>query len=316
MSNRSQALIFVIFILLSLVLTKVNLSVFSAGNGIPEAVQKSIVVSPASNDLSYERANLLGSVQVPKGPVRNWDVLDPKVTAKAVMIQSLDNYYPFFNYNTYTQWPMASLTKLLTAVVVLENIDLNKKIPISATAAAAKGSVADLKSGEVYTAQDLLKIMLLVSANDAADAFAEYLGTDQFVKLMNEKAQAIGMSQTVVYDPSGYNDANVSSASDLMRLIRYILQNHPEIFSMTQMTNFVAQPINDVRIHNLTNIDQLVQIPGFLGGKTGTSDAAKQNLLAIFNHNNYRLAVIILGSTDRYSDMKDLLNWLDKAYVY
>ncbi|KKU91302.1 MAG: Serine-type D-Ala-D-Ala carboxypeptidase [Candidatus Jorgensenbacteria bacterium GW2011_GWA1_48_11] len=315
MSIRSQALILVFLILVSLTLTRISIGPSSlAGNQVSRAAKTT--VTPAANDLSYERASLLQNAQVPPGPVRNWDVLDPKVTAKAVLIQSLDDYYPFFNYNTYVSWPAASLTKLLTAVVVLEDIGQNKKISVSAAAAAADGSSAGLRSGEVYTAQDLLKIMLLASANDAAAAFEEYLGAENFLSLTNEKMRDLGMNQTVILDSSGLNDANVSSASDLMRLTRYIVENHPEIFTWTRLTSFLAQPINDVRTQSLQNIDRLVEEPDFLGGKTGTSEAAGQNLLAIFNHNNLRIAIIILGSTDRYADMSHLLNWLDKAYTY
>lgn len=315
MSTRSQGLILVFLILISLTLTRIKIgSPFAGGNRAAEAVKT--VATPVSNDLSYERASLLQNVQVPPGPVRNWDVLDPKVTAKAVLIQSLDDYYPFFNYNTYVSWPTASLTKLITAVVVFEDVGQNKKIPVSAAAAAVDGSSAGLKSGEVYTAQDLLKTMLLASANDAAAAFQEYIGADNFLNLTNQKIRDLGMNQTFIFDASGLNDANVSSASDLMRFTRYIVENHPEIFTWTRLTSFLVQPINDVRTQNLQNIDELVQEPDFLGGKTGTSEAAGQNLLAIFNHKNHRIAVIILGSADRYADMRYLLNWLDKAYTY
>ncbi|MDO8557285.1 MAG: serine hydrolase [Candidatus Jorgensenbacteria bacterium] len=251
----------------------------------------------------------------PKLPVRKWDVFDPQVNAEAVLIKSLDEDFLFFSYNTYKPWPMASLTKLLTAVVVIENIGVGQKIPVSETAVGTEGEAGGLRSGEVYAARDLLKIMLMTSSNDAAAAFEEYAGgKEALAKLLNDKAAQIGMTGTVVYDGSGLSDSNVSSASDIAKLVRYVMEYEPEILSWTRVQTMMVQPANDATGKQITNIDPLVTNSDFLGGKTGTSPLAKENLASVFSFFNGRVAVIILGSTNRVQEVDSLFSWVKQAY--
>jgi D-alanyl-D-alanine carboxypeptidase len=320
MTTRWPALIFTIVVLLSASLTQWQLD-FWRKNGISKKSKQQssiIAVTTETNPgLSYEKSSLIetGPI-VPRNPSRNWNVLDPKVNAESVLIQSLDNQFPFFHYNTYKSWPIASLTKLLTALVVLEDIGENKKIPIDAAAVATEGEAGNLKSGEVYTARDLLKIMLLTSSNDAAAAFENYLGKAEFVKLLNRKAEAIGMGQTVLHDASGLSDLNQSTASDLLLLIRYIVKHEPEILNWTRLQNFLVQPLNEARTQTIFNINPLVNRADFLGGKTGTADFAKENLAAILSFRSERIVIIILGSPNRIAEINSLFNWLGQAYSF
>ncbi len=319
MSIRFQTLILILIILVSFSLTKIT-SFYPAANS--KANQNQISVSKnekftASSNFGIQNSSLslANSAQIKKGLARDWTVLDPKISAKAAMVQSLDDNFPLLNYNTYKSWPIASLTKLLTAVVVIEEIGLNKKITVTDRAVMTEGEAGSLKNGEVYTSQDLIKIMLLASSNDAATAFEDYFGgKDAFVKLLNQKAAKIGMSQTVLFDSSGLSDLNQSTTSDLLRLLKYVLEREPEIFNWTRLNQFLVQPINDVNIKTIANIDPLVSRNSFLGGKTGTSDAAGQNFLSIFYVGKYRAALILLGSSDRVKDTDILLEWVEKAY--
>lgn len=268
----------------------------------------------ASPKTSLSAANQAG---IKKGPVRNWNVLDPKISAEAVMIQSLDENFPFLNYNTYKIWPIASLTKLLTAVLVIEEIGLDKKIMISERAVLSEGEAGNLKSGEIYTSQDLLKIMLLSSSNDAATAFEDYFGGNEaFLKLINQKAAKLGMMQTIFFDGSGLSDLNQSTASDLLRLTKYTLEHEPQIFNWTRLERFLVQPINESNTETIHNINPFVSNSAFLGGKTGTSEEARENLLAIFSLGNYRMAMVILGSPNRIKETEILLEWAKEAYEF
>ncbi|MFA6365410.1 MAG: serine hydrolase [Candidatus Paceibacterota bacterium] len=310
MSPRIQA-----FIAAFLALTAITITVLEhgvQGNGTIRAEQ---LATQDSTTGAVSAANQKGDEQ--KVPKRKWDVLDPKVNAEAVAIQSLDSNFPFFNYQTYKTWPMASLTKLLTAIVVAEEIGMKKKIPVSQTAIDTEGTAGDFKSGEVYTAEDLVKIMLLTSSNDAAAAFEEYGGgKEQFIHLLNTKAEKLGMTQTIVHDASGLSDLNQSSASDLIRLARYLVEKHPDIISWTRLQSFLVQPINSGEVHTISNINALVVEKNYLGGKTGTSPEARENLLAFFSFGNERVVFIILGSTNRAEESKSLLNWVANAYIF
>ena len=320
MRIQVQALILAVLILVSVAVTGIGSSEPRASAS--PADYKDSEKTAESPGFSYERASLLGTeisagkYKVREAPKRNWDVLDPQVSAEAVLIQSLDESFPFFNYNTYKVWPMASLTKLIASLVVLEDIGENKKMVIDEKIIETEGEAGGLRSGEVFSARDLLKVMLLTSSNDAAAAFESYVGEEEFMRLMNQKIKDVGIVQTEVFDGSGLNDGNVTSASDMLRLGKYILEKKPEIFNWTRLRNQVIQPLNDTTSRTVYNINNLVDQPYFLGGKTGTSEKARENLLAVVSFKNTRLIAIILGSYDRYGELESLLDWVGKAYDF
>ncbi len=260
-------------------------------------------------------ASLQDSRPVQKAPKRDWEILDPDLSARSVLLQSLDESFPFFHRETYAVWPAASLTKLLTAVIALEEIGENKKITITKRAVETEGIAGDLEDGEIYSVQDLLKIMLLASSNDAATAFEDYMGgTDEFIRHMNQKARELQMTSSVFYDASGLSDLNITNASDMLRLVKYILANHPNIFQWTRIPSFLVQPVNDLQSRLVYNINPLVGNEDFLGGKTGTSPRARENLVALFSLGKYRAAMILLGSGNRAGESRRLLEWTTQAY--
>lgn len=250
-------------------------------------------------------------------PARNWEVLDPSVDAKGVLIQSLDENFPFLRYQTREVWSAASLTKLLTAVVVLEEYGDKAKVPITARAMQTEGIAGGLSSGEVYLSADLLKIMLLSSSNRAATAFEDFAGgNDKFNWLLNRKAGELGMKDTILYDASGLSDLNVTTAEDMFKLLKYIYEKHPEILNWTRLTNYLVQPVNTEEEHAVQNIHPFIDDRSFLGGKTGTSPSAKQNLISVFAFKDFRIAVILLGSSDRVLDAKAFMTWIESAYQF
>ncbi len=310
MSRKLQ----VLFVVL-LVGGAVAVTLMQGGNENAKGVSNGTSTKPNPND-----GTISASGQQPESrtlPKRKWDVLDPKVDAEAVAIQSLDSGFPFLNYQTYKTWPMASLTKLMTAVVVAEEMGMKKKVQVSQTAIDTEGLAGDFKSGEVYTSEDLLKILLLTSSNDAASAFEEAMGgREAFVHLLNNKAEKLGMTQTIMHDAAGLSDLNQSSASDLMKLARYLIEKHPDIVGWTRLQSFIVQPANDTVVRSVYNINTLTAEARFLGGKTGTSPEARQNLLAFLSFGNERVAFIMLGSSDRVKETDKLIDWIRSAYIF
>lgn len=310
MNFRAQALVFLVVVVASVALSRL-LAPGAGGNDESPAPTAAAVASP---DAASKVA--IGAEQ-PKTPKRRWDVLDPPVGAAAATVQLMNEPFSFLNYRTYEERPIASLTKLLTAAVVLENVGLDKKVPVSAAAIKTEGEAGGLSSGEVYTARDLLKIMLMTSSNDAAAALEEYVGgPEPFLALIKEKLAALGMRQTFVGDSTGLSDENRSTATDLVKLVAYIAKRHPDILSWSRLTSILVQPVNGATTRTITNINPLASSSAFLGGKTGTSPAALENLIAVMSHGTDRIVVVILGSRDRYEEVAGLLEWVDRAYEF
>lgn len=250
-------------------------------------------------------------------PARKWDVLDPSVDAQGVLIQSLDENFPFFRYHIQESWPAASLTKFMTAVVILENYGDKKKVVITPKAMEVEGVAGGVKVGEEYLSGDLVKVMLLASSNKAAAAFEEFAGgKTELNRLLNKKAEALGMTNTIYNDGSGLSDLNVTTAEDELKLLKYIYSNHPEILNWTRLQSYLVQPTNTTESRTVQNIDPFVNDKTFLGGKTGTSDAAKQNFAGIFSFQDFRVAVIILGSPDRVKEIQSYFSWITGAYNF
>ncbi len=309
---KRKIIVFAILIIAGIAFIKFVLPVFNLGGSGPVPSASTSAADSSSSSSSIEAYNS----QLAKMPVRNWSVLDPSVSAEGVLVESLDNNFSFYRYNAYKMWHLASLTKLLTATIVVENVGLDKSIPITTTTMTVEGQAGDLRAGEIYNSEDLLKIMLMESSNRAAAAFEEYMGADKFLKLAKEKMAQIGMTQTVIYEPSGLDDANEGTASDLYLLLKYILEKDPEILTWTRLTTLSVQPLNSSRINLVSNIDPISSHADFLGGKTGTTPAAKENLATILDFNGQRIVVVILGSDDRFKDLDTLLNWVSKAYKF
>ncbi len=305
---RKKIIIFAVIVVAAIIFIKLVLPIFNLGSS-GSSVFSTVSTTTSSTVENYDN-------ELKKMPARDWSVLDPNLSAEGILMESLDNNFSFYRYNAYKMWHLASLTKLITAVVVVENVGLDKRIPISTSTMTVEGEAGNLEAGEVYNSEDLLKIMLMESSNRAAAAFEEYIGSDKFLSLAKETMSKIGMTQTVIYDSSGLNDANEGTASDIYLLLKYILENDPEILTWTRLTTLSVQPLNSSRINIVSNIDPIASRADFLGGKTGTTPAAKENLATVLEFKNQRIVGVILGSNSRFDDLNTLLKWISTAYKF
>jgi D-alanyl-D-alanine carboxypeptidase len=214
--------------------------------------------------------------------------------------------------------PIASLTKLMVADIVLENYDLNRIIKISEDAVSQAGNIGNLKAGEELSVENLLYMTLIESSNDAAYALSETIGVNSFVNLMNIYAEYIGLKDTNFINPSGLDylqSSNSSTANDLAKLARYILGNYPQIFAITTLQSYeVLSPDGSVHHKIIQNTNELLgEFPEIIGGKTGLSPKANGCLLLILTDSkssNYYINVI-LGSDDRFGEMKKIIQTID-----
>lgn len=241
------------------------------------------------------------------------------LTSPSVLLAETATGTVIFEKNADEHREAASITKLMTALLVLEAIEqgdhaLTDQVTVSPNAAAMKGSQALLDAGVVYSLQDLLRTTIMASANDSAVALAEHLcGTEaNFVTRMNQRAAEIGLTDTHYVNCTGYpQDGQYTTARDVMRLCCEIAR-HPAYHQYASVwIDTLTHPGG--RITDLTNTNRLVRFyDGCDGFKTGSTDAAKYCLAATAEKNGMRLVAVVLGaptSQTRFNEARAMLDY-------
>lgn len=237
------------------------------------------------------------------------EALEEKVeTPFAILVKAMDESGPRFSKNAQKRWPIASITKLITAVVALENLPEQDLVAISQNAQDAEGDAAGIRSGQFYTLEDLVKMMLTVSSNDAAVAVADWIGADNFKNLMQEKALSIGMNDTTFMEPTGLSYLNQSSAEDVFKLVNYIYINYPEVLNYSTKRQSQMIEHTSGQLKTLGTINDFAGREDFLGGKTGYTDEAGGNLVSVFkDKNGMPVVIVVFGSNIRFDASLDAL---------
>ncbi len=242
------------------------------------------------------------------------DTNPPQLSDAAALVADLTSGEPLISLNMNARWPMASLTKLMTAAIVFDNLPMNQTVSITPQMFAVDPQEFSLQIGGTYTVSDLLRVLLLPSSNVAAEALATAYGRTQFLALMNAKAAQWGMSNTYYDDPSGLSSANESTAHDLLILTQEIYNNYPQIFAITRVPHVVITNLADHQTVPVNSIDNFSGAPDFIGGKTGHTDEASGNLLTVLNYTGHPLFILVLGTDDRFGDSTKLFNWVKQNY--
>ncbi|MBI2643989.1 MAG: D-alanyl-D-alanine carboxypeptidase [Candidatus Wildermuthbacteria bacterium] len=222
--------------------------------------------------------------------------------------------------------PIASISKLMTALVVLKHYNLDAPVVISEKAIQEPEDSGNFKTGEVFTVQGLLYSLLVESSNDAAAALAEVVGRDHFVQLMNENAKELGLSSMQFSNPTGLDPKtsaeklNTSSSSDLALLTRYLLVNFPSIFDMLSIEKFTLLTAESKPHHIMSNTNKLLGHDGWptkiLGGKTGMTPTAQGTLLLVLESPDRKgyIVNIMLNTPHRFQEMEELTDWILATY--
>ena len=229
-------------------------------------------------------------------------VVEPKISAISYSVVNLKDSKVVMKKNDDRSYPIASLTKLVTAVVSRRLIDKDKKIEINEKMLSAYGNDAHFRKGETYSANDLLYPLLLVSSNDASEALAISYGRIGFIKAMNDFVQEIGAYHTYFADPSGISPQNVSNAHDLALIVEWIYKHDPEILKIT------ANKSISIRGHVWTNPSHYINNASYIGGKNGYTPEAKLTTIAVMNlsRENIPHAIVLLGGVNRDNDIEAL----------
>ena len=294
-----------------------------------EVNPKKLPLSTAStNGINPQLASLTANLAIAASeqanpnfrPIRDWSVAEPETEARATLIINGDLDKVFYQKNAGEVLPIASLTKLMTALMVLENMDLNQEVIISKKAVEAYGDLGGLKIDEKISVKNLLYIMLLESSNDAATALAENLpngNLDNFINLMNQKANELGIENTRFIDSTGYDPSNVSTALDLAKLIKYSLSK-PLVWDILKTPVIDLFSVDEKINHHLVNNNQLLnRLPEMIGGKTGYTEEANECMLSLIRApDKTNLVIVVLGAKDRFLETEKLANWAKEAYIW
>ena len=257
-------------------------------------------------------------------PLRDGQAPDLIVNARSAVSLLINNFGRekiLFEKNINQQLPIASLTKLMTAYVVLEHYDLTKEIKVSKEAIQQEENLGKLAVGEVLSVETLLYPLLMESSNDAAFSLAnDYDGMtgEVFVDLMNLEAKQLGMENTFFSNVSGLDSetsapTNYSTAYDLTILARELL-NHDLIWQI------LSTPKINLYGAELINSNQLLgKISGVVGGKTGYTEEALGCFVLVLeapSDHRYLINIILGTSNGRFSEMEKLIDWTQKAYKW
>src|SRR3989344_1810581 len=250
--------------------------------------------------------------------------------AKGVVVYDVINNREIFSKNGDEPLPLASLTKVLTAIITSEKLRDDQKVTITAEYLAPEGD-SKLIVGDTWQVSDLRDFTLLTSSNDGAFALAtiseiknnqnqnniQISGDDlriQFIKNMNDTAKKIGLSNSKFFNEHGLDKdidkgGAYGSAYDMALLFKYALENHPEILEATRYKNLEFTSAEGSYFANNTNIF-VDKIPNLIASKTGFTDLAGGNLVIAFNADiNRPIIISVLGSTEegRFTDVLQLI---------
>lgn len=237
----------------------------------------------------------------------------PNITAKSAIIYDTTTDKVLYKKNPKEKLPMASITKIMTAIIALENKKSDDKYIVNKDNLVGEDSMG-LSEGEILSQEELLYGLMLPSGNDAAETFATNFkgGRNAFIKAMNNKARALGLLDTNFTNPSGLEgDGNqFTTTYDLIVITQYALTKFP-LFRKVVSTFEYEIPYSSNHkyfyLQNETNL--LTSYPGVKGVKTGYTPEAGLCLVTYLDYQGHKIIGVILGSSNRRQEMKDLLDY-------
>ena len=228
-----------------------------------------------------------------------------KISASAYAVIDLDRNALLIEKNSEQLLPIASVTKLVTAVVAKKLLNEDLYVTMSDKILSTYGNEAKFRIGEKLRVSELFYPLLMVSSNDSSEALAQSYskGRINFMKEMNNWVNSIGAYRTYFADPSGLSVKNVSTTKDLSIIVKWILVNEPEIFDITLLKS------KTTRTHTWINPTHFLNLTSYAGGKNGYTPEANRTSVALFKlgKQNRLYGVILLDSAARDSDILDLL---------
>jgi len=278
--------------------------------------QEDLIRHNETKDSTFEE---IINESIKKPPVKIGGEDAPDIFSRAAIILDMETGAEIFQKNSNVQLPIASITKIITALVAYEKADFTKEITISREAVETEGSAGDLIIGENFKMADLLRLMLLTSSNDAAIQVGMEIAENlnDFTILMNEKAKDYELKQSVFVEPSGVDEGNLSSAREIAQLSLKTFLNNSPIWGILKNETLEIASL-DGNKHFLENTNELISDKFVFSGKTGYTSKARGTLAIIADsgQNDRKIVAVILGSEDRFGDMDKLLKWVRRNFQF
>ena len=243
----------------------------------------------------------------------------PFVSADAVLAADFETGQILFEKNSQAIYPIASITKLMSALAAMEIINRFKVLTITESSLTDTGDSAGLVKGETFEAESLLYPLLLTSSNDVAKLFEkEGYG---LVNAMNQKAKALGLIHTSFKDASGISPENISNTQDLFKLLQFLSIHKKPIFTISGLKEHTLASLNKLKKHVWTNVNWSIDDDQFLGGKAGKTTQAGETMAGVFNirfpeFETRPIAIIVLHSENRVQDVKHIIGYLNEHFLY
>lgn len=238
----------------------------------------------------------------------------PLVSAEAYLVADIDSGDVYLERNADREMPVASVTKLMTALVASEIISFEKEVPVQ-EGELSRTNASSTEQKRFFIG-DLLYPLLMESNNHVADMLASFYGTAGFVEWMNTTADALGMESTHFADPSGISPYNKSTPDDLFRLATYLANKKSFVWDITRAPTKTIKA-SDGTSYTFQNLNIFSGEKSFVGGKVGQTTAAGETMVSVFTivheGEKHRVATVVLRSNDYTEDTTKLTRWLGEA---
>lgn len=239
----------------------------------------------------------------------------PEITAKAAFFINTNTGQILYSKNQHDKLPIASLAKVMAVLVALENKGLDEKLLVSQRATEMEPDEMILLPGEKLTLKELLYGTFLLSANDAAEVLAETTaeGRDEFIRLMNSRAELLGMKNTKFINPTGLDEDSgnsYSSAYDLVVLARYAIKHYPVLVDISKTEHIYLERTDEHQDYDMySGINLLTTYPGVVGFKTGYTPEAGLTLITLARKDGREVLGVLLGTENRRDEARKLLDY-------
>ncbi len=241
----------------------------------------------------------------------------PSFTAQGVYVKDLDSGVVLLDKNSQYALLPASTVKIMSALVSADYYPFSTILTVSDK--VVEGQKMKLIPGERLSVGELMKGLLIFSANDAAEVLADnyFGGRDIFINSMNEKASVLGLKDTRFSTPTGLDGlGQVTTARDMVVLGEYAMR-FPWFADIVGTKEDVVESEDGMFTHNVSTTNELLGVvEGVKGVKTGWTENARENLVTYYEYNDKRLVIAVLGSQDRFGETKQIINWVTESYSW